>query len=358
MSALDRDRLEQMLAGLARSGGTSLHVSAGNRPWIRLGGSAVATDDPPVDGEELRSLAGELLFADQITRAERGEEVEVVWSSANAGRFRVSALSHADGLGLVFRLLPERAPSFEECELPEVLAAFTMMRSGLVLITGPFGSGKSTTMAGIVARIETERAVNVVTIERRIDLVHGSGRTLIHQREVGTHVESVASAVRDAFLQGADAIAVGEIGSAADLLAVIEAAESGLLVLATFEASGIAGAIADLPRLCPPGERASIRDRLAAVTSAVVGQTLIRRRHGRGRVPLLEILFQNERVERAIRRGKVELLERIMDEGAGVGMQTVDLGIRRLLQRHAISEDEALQHAAGRLLERGTLRVD
>lgn len=350
MKTIDRERLEELLVGLARSGGASLHVSAGCGPWVRLAGRAVPTGDEPVEPAALSALAGELLFGDQIARAERGEEVEVVWSATTGERFRVSALRHADGLGLVFRRLPDKAPSLEESDLPELLAAFTSLRDGLVLLTGPFGSGKSTTMSAIVARIDADRAANVVTIERRIDVVHAATRSIIHQREIGTHVASVADGVRDAFLHGADVIAIGDIMTGEDLRAALDAAEGGMLVLASFEASSVATAVAGLPRLVPPPERAEVRSRFADAMRAILGQTLIRRRHGGGRVPLLEILVRNERVARAMRRGRSDVLETLMAEGVGVGMQTAELGLRRLLQHHLISEEEAAQHAAGRMM--------
>lgn len=349
MTSMKRERLEELLAGLVRSGGTSLHLSAGNGPWVRLAGRAVPTGDTPTEATSLATLAGELLFADQLARIERGEEIDVVWASNAGVRFRVSALNHADGLGLVFRRLPDSAPRLADYELPELLSAFTAMRRGLVLVTGPFGSGKSTTLAAMVARIDEERAVNIVTLERRIEFVHACQNAVIHQREVGTHVATVADGVREAFLIGADVVMVGEIVSADDLRAVLEAAEGGMLVLAGFEASSIVSAVSELPRLAPSMERANLQVRFADSLRAIIGQTLIRRRHGRGKVPLLEILVRNEPVARAIRRGRAELLPGLMAEGLGLGMQTAEQGLRRLMQRHVISEEEVQQHAARRM---------
>lgn len=348
MTSMSRERLEELLAGLVRSGGTSLHLSAGNQPWVRVAGRAVPTGDEPTAPTALATLAGELLFADHLARIERGEEIDVVWASNAGVRFRVGALNHADGLGLVFRRLPEKAPELRDSELPELLGAFTALRRGLVLVTGPFGSGKSTTLAALVARIVEERAVNLVSLERRIEFVHACKNAVIHQREVGTHVATVAEGVREAFLIGADVLMVGEIASSEDLLATLDAAESGMLVLAGFESTSIASAVAELPKLVPPPERTNFLVRLADALRAMIGQTLIRRRNGRGKVPLLEILVRNEPVARAIRRGRAELLEGLMAEGLGLGMQTAELGLRRLLQRHVIAEDEVAQHAAAR----------
>jgi twitching motility protein PilT len=348
MSSIDRGRLEELLSGLCRAGGMALHLRPGRPPWIRLEGKLVDVGGDPISVPDLDDLLREFLFADHRLRLDRGEEVEVLFASQGGDRFRTAVLPTEDGTHLVFRRVPDRPPTFAEAGLPEMLVTVADLGTGLCVMTGFHGSGKRSTLAAIVDRINAERPVHLVSIERHIEFVHRAQRALVHQRELGTHVASVAEGIRQAQEQGADVLAVGDLESAADLDAVLGAVERGMLVLCSFEASCVVGAVADLQRLVPADERPRLRHRLAAALRVIVAQTLVRRRHGRGRVPLLEILVRDEAVVRAIRRGRQDLLPELMMRGRGLGMQTVDMALRALLEQHQISADEAAWHASDR----------
>jgi len=344
---MDRGHLEELLQSLVRSGGTTLHLLAGHVPWIRLHGRIVAAGGP-VAPQVLADLVRDLLFADQRQCLESGEEVELVYTADSGERYRTTVSSTVDGLSLVFRRVPERAPTLEELGLPELVGSFCAFRRGLVLVSGFFDSGKSATVAAMIDRINEERSTHVVSIERQIECLHASRRSLVHQREIGTHVPSLADGVRDAFVQGADVIVAREMATGDDLVAVLDAAERGALVVATVEASCVAGAIAELLRLVPGDARARTRMRFADVLRVAFAQRLVRRRHGQGRVPLLEIVIRNAAVVRAICQGRLEQLPDVVRSGRGLGMQTADMALRQLLDRHVISPEEAAFHATDR----------
>lgn len=342
---ITKERLEALLAGVLRSGSSSLHLCSGSAPWIRLTGRVVATGDEVLSAGDLEELAAELLFAEQIAALGRGGEIDVVWNAATGERFRLCGSRHEEGHSFVFRHVPKRTPDLRECELPESLAGFAAIESGLIVVAGPPASGKSVTVAAVLERLLRERPAHVMTLDRRIEFHQTSSTAWIHQREIGTHVESIAAGVRDAFASGVDVLAVGSVESIEDLRAVLDATEGGLLVIAAYEASSVVGAIAELSRMAPVDDRLDVRERLATSLRVVVGQSLVRRRNGLGRVPLLEVLVSNDAVARAIRRGRPESLHRLMANGAGLGMQTADMALSDLLRRNLISEEEATQHA-------------
>ena len=347
-ATFDRAQLEELLAAFVRAGGTALHLMPDRVPWIRLDGRVMPLSERAIEAHELHDLLRDFLFADHHARLAKGEEVDVLFATKAGDRFRTMVIPQADGENVVFRRVPDQVPSFEEAGLPELLAALLAARDGLVVLTGSDGSGKRATLAAMVARLAQERAVQVVTIERQIEFVHTNQRSIVQQREVGTHVDSVADGVREALLQSADVIVIDELDDAAGLRAAIAAAESGRLVIASFDASCVVGAVARLPGLAPGEERSLLRRRLAGVLRALISQTLVRRRHGRGRVPLLEILLRNDAVCRAIRRGRHDELPGLMARGRGLGMQTSDMALRALVQRNLVSADEARWHAHDR----------
>lgn len=345
---MDRSHLEELLAGLVRSGGTTLHLITDQPPSLRIKGALVAAADTPMSGQVIGDLARDLLFADHRARLEQGEVVDVLYSSHAGLRFRTTVIPQLSGLSMVFRRVPDTVPSLRELELPELLSSLVGFRSGLVLTTGFFGSGKSTTLAAMVGRLNQERPVHVVTIEDPIEYIHQPAMALVHQRELGTHVATIEEGVAEATRLGAEVIAIGELRDWPGLRAAIHAAERGSLVLATFTASCVVGAIAELLRLVPGDERLRVRYRFVQVLRAIVSQTLIRKRHSQGRIPLLEILVKNENVAKAIRRGRLQLLPELMARGRGLGMQTNDMALRALLNRHLITTEEAAYHAVDR----------
>jgi twitching motility protein PilT len=345
---MDRTHLEELLASLVRSGGSSLYLIAGQPPCLRMHGRLVRAEGERLTAQVLQELTREFLFADHRQRLERGEEVEILYCSSQGVRFRTSVARQNAGLSLVFRSVPDRVPTLESLALPEQVAGFLEFRRGLVLVTGFVGSGRSTTLASMVDHINDRRAVHVVTLENPIEFIHTHRRALIHQRQIGTHVDSIARGARDAIAQGADVLCVNEIRTPEDLDAVLEASERGLLVLATWHGSSIVGGLADLMQSVPAEDVVRTRRRLAASLRAMMSQSLLTRRHDQGRVPLVEILIRSDAVARTIRAGDFDDLRELMARGRGLGMQTVDAALRQLLNANHISLEEAQYHAEER----------
>lgn len=345
---MDRSQLEELLASLVRSGGSSLYLIAGQPPCLRIQGKLVRAEGEALAPQVLSDLTRDFLFADHRQRLERGEEVEVLYSSTRGVRFRTTVVRQSQGLNLVFRSVPDRIPDLESLSLPDQLGSFVEFQRGLVLITGFIGAGRSTTLASMVHRINESRACHVVTLEHPIEFVHKPQRALIHQRQIGTHVDSIARGARDAVVQGADVLCVNEIDSFEALEAVLDATERGLLVLATSHGSSVVGGLSDLLQMVPAEARMRTQRRLASCLRAMTAQTLLTRRHDQGRVPLVEILIRSDAVARAIGDGRFDDLRDLMARGRGLGMQHGDAALRQLLNANLISLEEAQYHAEDR----------
>jgi twitching motility protein PilT len=343
-----RQVLEELLVGMVRSGASTIMLVPGQPPLVRMLGALVATDAPPLDAEGAEVLLRGSLFDDQWHRVRSGEEVHVLYTTATGERFRTAVMQQEGGCRAVMRRVPQQIPSFESLGLPELLSSFIEFQSGLVVLTGFLGSGKSTTLAAMVDRLNRTTNELVVTIERPIEYLFAPSSALVHQREVGMHVHSFAQGVQEAVHHGADVVVVGDLCDHETLDAALDAAEKGLLVLTTLHGSSVVGALYDMVSLCPVDERPRMRVRLSHVLRAMMSQTLIRRSQTKGRVPLLEILINNQAVRQHIRGGSFQELPAIMEKSRGLGMQSVDQGLRALLTRNLISVDEALYHATNR----------
>lgn len=345
---MDKAKLEELLETMVRSNAQSLHIHPGHAPWVRVQNNVVTSSVAAPTPAAIEELTREFLFADHRERLRDTGRVEVLFASRGGVRFRVAVMAEERGLGVVFRRVSSEAPTFESLCLPELVGSFTSFHSGLVFVTGFFGAGKSATLAAMIERINRETARHVVTIEEPIEFVFPQREALVHQREVGTHVDCAAQGVLQAVRQGAEVIMVGEIRDAATLDACMAASERGCLVLATLDASGVVGAIGMLTSFYAADDRGRARARLAQNLRVLVGQMLLPRAHRKGRVPLLEILVGNRAVQRAIRAGDVGALPELMKRGRGLGMQTVDDGLRSLLKRGLITWEEAAFHAVDR----------
>ena len=345
---MDRNDLEALLASTVRSSASTLHLVAGRAPCMRVQGTLVQSEGEAIRAQALEDLTKDILFADHRTALLRGQEVEILYCARSGIRFRTSIQQQSQGLSLVFRRVPREVPTLEDLGLPELVSSFVGFQSGLVVLTGFVGSGKSTTLAALVEHLNREVPLHLMSIESPIEFVFQQGAAVVHQREVGHHVSSFAEGIREARLHSADVVVVGELQDVEALDAALDAAESGMLVLTTLHASSVGAALAQAIGMVAPEERLRLQARLAGCLRVVMAQTLLQRSHQKGRVPLLEILVTNQSAAKAIRSGALEDLPDIMQKGRGVGMQTVDQGLRALLNRNLITLDEALYHAADR----------
>lgn len=345
---MDTKRLESLLAAMTRVEASALHLVPGRPPALRVQRRFVPGDETAITPGDVQELTRDMLFSDHREQLAAHGHVEVLYVARSGRRYRATIAEAGGESSLVLRPVPEMPPQLQTLDLPEQVGAFTRNRGGLVLVAGFFGSGKSTTLAGIVDTLNQDPARHVVTIEDSIQFVHQNGAALLHQREVGSHVATAAAGIRQAVACGADAIVVGELRDIAAVDAAVSAAEAGCLVFAGVEAGSIVGAISEVVQLAAVEDRARLRTRLARALRGALAQSLLHRSHRTGRVPVVEVLVANPAARTAIRKGTLGELVEIMERCRGLGMQTRDLALRTLLGRHLVTQDEALLHATQR----------
>ena len=354
---MDTKRLENLLAAVVRVGASALHLVPGRSPALRVQRRFVTGDELPVQQSDVEELTRDLLFSDHRATLARVGHVEVLYVARDGSRHRATVVDAFGQQSLVLRPVPSSPPKLVALDLPEQFAGFLRSRSGLVVVAGFYGAGKSTTLAAMVDCLNQDPARHVVTIEDAIQFVHQPGAALLHQREVGTHVATAADGVRQGLACGADVIVVDEIRDAAALDAAIAAAEAGCLVFAGVEAGSVVGVLTELGNLVPLEERPRLRTRLSRVLRAAVAQSLLHRSHRSGRVPAVEVLVGSPAVRVALRKGNLAELPAIMQRCRGLGMQTTDVSLRALLARHLVTPEEALLHASDRddVIARGSV---
>ena len=271
-------------------------------------------------------------------------------------RFRCNVFRHADGAGAVLRVIPNEVLSLEKLNLPSVLDTFCRVRNGFILVTGPTGSGKSTTMGAMVDRINQTRNGHIITVENPVELVHQSKRCLVSQREVGRHCPSFAAGLRSALREDPDVIVLGEMRDLETIRGAVTAAEMGALVISTLHTVGAVATVDRIVNAFPPGEQAFIRSMVSTSLTGVISQALLRRGDGKGRVAAIETLVNTNAAANLIREGKVDQLTSVIQAGAAQGMQTFDHALRKLLDAQLITIEEAYRHARDRRAFAGTKR--
>jgi len=345
---MDTNRLDTLLTATNRLGATALHLVPGRPPALRVQRSFMEGDDTPVQTRDIEELMRDMLFSDHREQLERRGYVELLYASRAGGRYRAT-VSASNGLtSVVLSPVPMDVPQLSSMDLPEQVSAFTRLRQGFVAIGGFFGAGKSTTLSAIIDACSRDAGRHIVSIEDSIQVVHQNSASLLHQREVGRHVVSAAEGVRQAVAFGADVIVVSEVKDLATLDAVLTASESGCLVFAGMEAGSVLGVVVGLSSLAAIEDRSRMRTRLSRSLRGVTAQSLLNRSHMAGRVPVVEVLVASPAVRAAIRTGRFDGLEEIMQRCRGLGMQTTDIALRKLLNNHVVTEEEALLHARNR----------
>lgn len=353
---MDKAALEALLKKTVDADAGALHLVAGNAPVMRSRGRLVRIEQEDIERKALEQLSKEFLFEDHRQKLQDGEEVEFLYKSSDNVRFRTVVMNQSGGLSLAFHRIPTTIPTLDGLGIPPMISSFTEFQGGLVVLTGFLGSGKSASLAALVNHVNTNQSRHIVCVERPIEYIHTSDQSLVHQREVGFHVQSFAAGVREATRHGADVIVVGELRDAETMEAVLDAADRGILVLTTLHASSVTAAMAEMQGCFGPDDRARFRSRLAGVLRVVMAQTLLNRIHNKGKIPLLEILINSPAMAKVIRSGQLQDIVSVMERNRGLGMQTNDMGLRDLLNRNLISEEEAGYHAQDRelvLLRRG-----
>jgi twitching motility protein PilT len=335
--------VEPYLRALVESGGSDLHIKVGSPPRVRIDGRLRKLQAPELTPEDTEHMVRQVLRSDLIESFETHSEADFAYSIEGLGRFRVNAFRQRSSAGMVFRRVAIGAPPLESLGLPAVVAALATEPRGLVLVTGPTGSGKSTTLAGMVDHVNSHREVNIVTIEDPIEIVHFDKLGMISQREVHVDTEDFAVAMRAAMRQDPDVIMVGEMRDIETVKAAITAAETGHLVMSTLHTVDAQETVARIIDFFPPHEQQQVRFSLAGALRGILCQRLVARADGKGRCVVMEVCVNTGRVADAIAdAAKTSALATLVAEGGYYGMQTFDQHLTALYRDGAVSLDSAL----------------
>ncbi len=327
---------------------SDLHLVAGAPPTLRINGKLVRLDGAVLTREELHTLLYDVLTDEQKARFEATHDLDLSLELAHVGRFRVNAFMQRLGEGMVLRLIPSRVKTLDELEMPPILKDLAMKDRGLVLVTGPTGSGKSTTLAAMVDHMNDQRQDHIITIEDPIEFVHRPKKCNINQREVGPHTQSFATALRSALREDPDIILVGEMRDLETIAQAMTAAETGHLVLSTLHTNNAPQTISRVVDVFPPHQQEQIRVQLADALLGVVAQTLIPTLDGSGRVAALEVMVATPAVRNMVRENKIHQLPSVIQTGARDGMQSLDQHLKTLVKLRRIHQEEALKRSVER----------
>jgi twitching motility protein PilT len=341
--------LERLLVALVKQDGDDLILAGGQPPFMKKIGRVVPLADRPFSAEEVRAILLPTLTPKQIADLEALKDVDFSFELRAEGlRFRANVFQQASGLSAVLRVVKNKIPVLEELGLPPIVRTFGEFKSGLVLVGGPTGSGKSTTLAGIIDYINRTTARHIFTIEDPVEVVHTKKRCLVNQRELGAHTLTFDNALRATLRQDADVILVGEMRDLPTIQFAITAAETGCLVLGTIHTVSVDNSVDRLVSAFPPGQQSAVRGMLADSLRAVMCQFLLKRKDGQGRVLAAEIMLNNDAIASLVRKGKAFQIPSVIATQREAGMQSMDWELERLFKEGKITAEEAYMKAANK----------
>ncbi|MEA2604426.1 MAG: twitching motility protein PilT [Acidobacteriota bacterium] len=352
-------RIDELFKYLKENKGSDLHLAAGLEPRIRVHGSLESVRGWPVlSHDELMSLLREIVNDAQWESYTGCGDLDFAYGLEGVARFRANFLRQENGCGAVFRIIPETIVPLEALNLPPAIETLAHLHQGLVLVTGPTGSGKSTTLAAIIDRINSTYQKHIVTIEDPVEFVHKDKLSVFSQREVGTDTESFGAALRAAIRQDADVILVGEMRDLETISLAITAAEMGALVFGTLHTNGAANTIDRLIDAFPAEEQSQIRTTLAESIAAIVSQLLLKTADGRGRCAVNEILLKSAGLPNVIREGNTPMITSIIQGGRTSGMQLMDDALMALVEQQRITPREAYMKATNKAKFEGMIEEE
>ena len=337
--------IDQFLSVIVEQGGSDLHVSEGQPPKMRRHGDVMPIREVAIAREEATGMLSEICAAQSWELFEERGDLDFAYEMDERSRFRCNFLKQANGYGAVFRLIPTKIATLEQLGIPPVVKQFGHLRGGLVLVTGPTGSGKSTTLAALIDYINENFSRHIVTIEEPIEFVHANKRSIITQREVPADCASFPDGLKAALREDADIILVGEMRDLETIALALTAAETGLLVFGTLHTNNARKTIDRMVDVFPASKQAQARTMLANSLRGVVAQLLLKKADGSGRVAVNEILIASPAVSAIIREGATQKLQDVIVAGKGQGMQFMDDAIQALLDGGAVSPHEAFMKA-------------
>jgi twitching motility protein PilT len=333
--------LVDLFERMAVEGASDLHLCADAPPVLRVRGELIRLDEPPVDAGDMRTLIYTITTLAQQKDLEVERELDFSYALGN-WRYRVNVSYDRDSVAAAVRLVPTEIPTLDALHMPEVLHELTLRPRGLILITGPTGSGKSTTLAAMIDTINEERACHIVTVEDPIEFVHRHKRAVVNQREVGADTRSFARALRSALRQDPDVILVGELRDLESISIALTAAETGHLVFATLHTRSAAGAIDRIVDVFPAEQQAQVRVQLGSSLQGIVAQALLETADGTDRRAAVEVLIADDAVRNLIRQAKMEQVHSYLHTGGKRGMHTLEQDLARLVQEGVVRSSVAL----------------
>jgi twitching motility protein PilT len=353
--------LAQLLQTMLEKGASDLHITSGSPPQIRVDGSLVQLNHPPLAPAETKQLIYSVLTDNQKHRFEEESELDLSFGLKGLSRFRANVFQQRGAVAAAIRVIPFRILTFEELGLPPIVHELVKKPRGLVLVTGPTGSGKSTTLASMIDRINTDRHNHIMTIEDPIEYLHPHKKSLVNQREVHQDTKSFKSALKYILRQDPDVVLVGEMRDLETVEAALTIAETGHLTFATLHTNSAAQTINRIIDVFPPHQQSQVRAQLSFVLEGVLSQTLLPKANGQGRVLALEIMMPNPAIRNLIREDKVHQIYSSMQTGQNqFGMQTMNQSLCSLYMKRTISYEQAVSRSSYQdelisMIERGAV---
>jgi twitching motility protein PilT len=338
-------QIDALLSEILEKRGSDLHFLAGDPPRIRVYGDLTPLKPETLSADYVKAALYEIMPKAAVERFEKKDGADFAYTLEGKGRFRVNVMRQLNGMGAVCRAIPSKALTLDELKLPDAVRQLCRANSGLILVTGKTGSGKSTTLAAMIDDINRRVQGHILTVEDPIEFVHERKSCLISQREIGVHSPSFAAAVLSALREDPDVVLVGELRDLETMSIAVTAAEMGILVMGTLHTNGAAATVDRMVNVFPSDKQSHVRTMLSTSLRGVVSQQLLQRVDRQGRVAALEILVNTPAAANLIRQGKLDQLDNAMQTGGQFGMRTMDSAIQQLLDSRQISGKEAYKKA-------------
>jgi twitching motility protein PilT len=338
------DLLQLLCVGVERNA-SDIHLTVGMPPTYRIDGALVSLVENKLTPEDTLYLVNQALDESRLKKLEEVGEIDFSYSIPTIGRFRVNAFKQRGSYAMVLRIIPLEIPLMDELGLPTILSDLSKLPRGLILVTGPTGSGKTTTLASIINKINSERRCHIITLEDPLEYLHKHKKSIVNQREVGSDTLNFANGLRGALREDPDVILVGEMRDLETISTAITAAETGHLVLSTLHTNGAAKTIDRIVDVFPPYQQQQIRVQLASVIEAVVSQQLLLKASGNGRVGAYEVMTATPAIRNLIREGKTHQIDTTIQTSAALGMNTMDSSLINLYKRGEIAKEMAISRA-------------